>query len=145
MSYNQCGPTTEYSACFHLTLFHTLISIYWHNPCAYHFLWQHSTPSYWHRLVLHPILKRQNVPGRRDCKPAGKAGSLTPLGFWSSSTWRVAPPRSQQLKVENLALKAQAFGMRAWPRALRHRIHFPYIQSPGPVCAIALNECCFGS
>lgn len=145
MTYNQCGPTTGCSACFHLTLFHILISIYGHNPHAYHFLWQHRTPSYWHMLVLHPVLRRQNVPGHRDCKPAGRAGCSTTLGFWWSATCPVALLWPRQLKVENLALEVQAFGMRAWPRALRHRIHFPYIQSPGPVCAIALNACCFGS
>lgn len=45
---NQHVQTPGCPACFHLTSFHILISIYWHEPHACHFLWPHSTPSYWH-------------------------------------------------------------------------------------------------
>lgn len=80
-SCNQCVQTIGGSSCFHLALFHTLISIYWLSPHAYHFLWPHSIPSRWHALVLLPVLPRKcpgfKLAGCHDCRLAGRilAGS----------------------------------------------------------------------
>ena len=80
-SCNQCVQTIGGSSCFHLALFHTLISIYWLSPHAYHFLWRHSIPSRWHALVLLPVLPRKcpgfKLAGCHDCRLAGRilAGS----------------------------------------------------------------------